>query len=270
MSNWISYYQGKEEHTVAGQILVFPNFHSPQLGNTRDIFVHVPPLYAVEPERRYPVIYMQDGQNLFDKHQSFSDEWRVDETLQQLSQEGIEALVVGLPNTAERLDEYSPFVDGEHGGGRGDAYLQFIIESVKPRIDADFRTMPDRSATGILGSSMGGLISLYGLLTRPDAFGFAGVLSPAVWFADDAIRRTMEAMPQLPNVRLYMDVGTDELGADEGKSAEYLEKVRAVRDLLNAKGIGDRLLYKEAEGATHSEQEWANRLPDALRFLLSV
>ena len=130
---------------------------------------------------------MHDGQNLFDEATSYNGEWQVDETMEALSQAGYPAIVVGIPNLgARRIEEYNPFPDPQHGG-QGQAYVAFIVETLKPLIDQQFRTLPDRLHTGIMGSSMGGLISLYAFFQHREVFGFAGVMSPSLWFAGRAI-----------------------------------------------------------------------------------
>jgi predicted alpha/beta superfamily hydrolase len=218
---------------------------------------------------------MQDGQNLFDQQLAFSDEWGVDETLHELAKEGLEAIVVGVPSHDERLHEYSPFVDSTHGGGKGDAYLTFVVETVKPLIDEDFRTQPLRATTGILGSSMGGLISLYAFFHNAQTFGFAGALSPAIWFADNAIFSYLDSIEEPAEGKIYLDIGRQELSEQPDaryQSAQYAELVRQLRDRLIAKGysIGNDLMYVEDAFGTHSEQDWARRLPDALRFLITL
>src|SRR5690606_842207 len=176
-----------QQHTISGTVKVLADLLSPQLGNRRDLLVYLPRSYAAS-DQHYPVLYMHDGQNLFDAYTSFAGEWQVDETMQQLERDGIEWIVVGIPNAGEdRLAEYSPFPDPKHGSGRGDLYLDFVVDTVKARIDADFRTLPGRDHTGIMGSSLGGLISLYGFFSRPDVFGFAGAMSPAFWYGGRAI-----------------------------------------------------------------------------------
>src|SRR4051812_3687009 len=141
------------DHTITGTVIVLPEIWSPQLRNARDILIYLPPDYDTEIQS-YPVIYMHDGQNLFDASTSYAGEWQVDETMEELSRSGYPAIVVGISNAGEqRIDEYSPFVDDQHGGGRGDAYLAFVVETLKPQIDELYRTLPDRAHTGILGAS---------------------------------------------------------------------------------------------------------------------
>ena len=169
-----------DEHTVSGTLKVLRGVESPQLGNRRDLVVYLPPSYG-EGDRRYPVIYMHDGQNLFDAATSNAGEWQVDETLETLSTEGIEAIVVGVPNMGEkRAYEYVSFPSSWLAEVGGDLYTAFLAETVKPLIDRDFRTLPEREATGVMGSSLGGLISLYAIFRRPDVFGMAGVVSLAI------------------------------------------------------------------------------------------
>jgi predicted alpha/beta superfamily hydrolase len=268
---------GVAEHSVVGDVRVWPDLASPQLNNTRDIYVYLPPSYA-QGSQRYPVLYMHDGQNLFDAQLSFAGEWRVDETMEGLAQAGIAAIVVGLANAGEaRLDEYSPFRDARHGGGRGDAYLRFLIDTVKPLIDRSFRTRPERRYTGIAGSSMGGLISLYGFFAYPQHFGFAGVFSPALWFAQGRILSWIRRYPYLPG-RIYLDYGTAE-GSRSLHGRHRIPNLLArsttmdglLCELLHRKGYrsGHDLRYVVDPGAEHNEAAWARRLPAALRFLLA-
>lgn len=285
MTDWIDYdiYRAGARHTVRGTVCVLRQLYSSQLDNARDILVYLPPTYHVG-AARYPVIYMHDGQNAFDEATSFAGEWYADETLEQLSGEGIEAILVAVPNldgsiTGSRLHEYSPFPNARHGvAGRGDAYLGFLCDTLKPLIDGHFRTRPGRADTGLLGSSLGGLISLYGYFRRCNVFGFAGVLSPALYFADDDTIFDFVAAQPFRAGRLYLDVGTREFPGDPdpagtltSKSGRYVLDARRLYDVLAAKGYApDRdLLYREDEGAGHHEVAWARRLPDALRFLLA-
>jgi predicted alpha/beta superfamily hydrolase len=256
---WLTYAAHTGEapgHSVTGNVVVLPGVYSPQLNNQRDILVYLPPRYA-ERQGAYPVIYMQDGQNLFDRATAFGgQEWRVDETLEALADEGQAAIAVGLPHMGEaRLAEYNPFAAR---GGRGEAYLEYLIETVKPFVDQTFRTRPERESTGILGSSMGGLISVYGFFRHPAVFGFAGGLSPAFWYGGQRLYNFIQRAAPVAG-RLYLDRGTAERGG-----------ARRMKDLLVRRGyVVDRdLRYVEEEGGQHTEEAWARRLPDALRFLL--
>jgi predicted alpha/beta superfamily hydrolase len=277
-NTWHDYVDERVAHTVVGDLKVRDSVYSQQLHNRRKLYVYLPPSYAAG-ERRYPVIYMQDGQNLFDEPLSYAGEWQVDETMEALSLEGIEAIVVGIPNTGmRRIDEYSPFKDRRlDKGGRGDWYVAFVANTVKPLIDHDFRTLPEREHTGILGSSMGGLISLYAYFCRPEVFGFAGVMSPSLWFAQEAIFPYVQQASAQPG-RIYLDVGTHEGAVTRAEqesphkyTSRYLTAIRRMRDILDQKGyrLGQELRYEEEEAAPHNEAAWSRRLPDALRFLLA-
>jgi len=251
------------EHTIVGTVRVLDQVYSPQLDNQRDILVYLPPDYD-QSAARYPVMYMHDGQNLFDQATSVSGEWQVDETMEALSQAGYPAIVVGIPSLANhsRIDEYSPFRDPAHGGGKGEQYLAFIVETLKPQIDQQFRSLPDRLHTGMMGSSMGGLISLYAFFRYPEVFGFVGVMSPSLWFADRAIGPFVRAAPITSGI-IYLDIGRLE-GAAE------LNDFRQMCALLIDKGYrpGSDILCVEEPTAEHYEPAWSGRLHEALRFLL--
>ncbi len=258
------------EHTVTGNVMTIAGLGSTQLGIVRDIKVYLPPSYA-EGADRYPVLYMHDGQNLFDQATAFADEWGVDETMEALANDGIEAIVVGIPNAGQgRLDEYSPFNDPEYGGGRGEDYLAFIVYTLKPYIDASFRTLPEREHTALIGSSLGGLISLYGFFRHRDTFGLAAALSPALWFAHRAIFPAIEsvevdtATSAPPLGRIYLDVGTAE-------GEETIAHARDMAELLRDKGYRDdeNLRYVEAPDGQHNEASWGARLRDVVTYLLA-
>ena len=255
---WRDYHEwrGYAPNTVVGDLRVLPQLASPQLGNERDLYVLLPPSYHTS-ERRYPVIYMHDGQNLFDRAIGFAgSEWEVDETMSRLAAENLEAIIVGIPNTDKRFQEYNPFP--HVWDGNGSQYLAFVVNTVKPIIDQDFRTLPDRAHTGTMGSSLGGLISLYAFFQRPDVFSFAGVMSPAFWIGGGAIYPYVQQQPFVDG-KLYLDNGTREQSA------------RRMKHLLMEKGYraGHNLLHVVETDGEHNEAAWARRLPDALRFLLT-
>jgi predicted alpha/beta superfamily hydrolase len=236
---------------------------SPQLRNRRPVDVYLPDGYG-ETRRRHPVVYLQDGQNLSDPAIAFcGNTWRLEETLRWLYERDRHPIVVGVHNMREaRLAEYSPFPDRRHGGGAGDRYVRFLIDTVKPRVDSAYRTRRDRDSTVVGGSSMGGLISLYAFFRRPSAFGHAIVMSPSIWFGGREVLRFIErARPT--RGRVYLDVGTAE-------GAGTLRDARAVARLLRAKGFTrETLKYAEAQGHQHREVDWALRLPSALEFTVA-
>ena len=259
ISKWMT-----RRRSPPGTLDVIPDVYSPELDNSRDIFVYRPASYD-KSGGSYPVIYMHDGQNLFDPETAFAGEWGVDRAIAHAPRKARRALIVGIPNRgAERLEEYSPFIDPMRGGGRGDAYLDFIINTLKPMIDERYRTLPDPSSTGIVGSSMGGLLSLYAFFTQPSHFGFAGALSPSLWYADAAIFDWVQAAPFVPG-RIYLDTGTRE-------GPRTLSFARAMYALLEEKGYvrGRNLQWVEDEGGVHNEAAWGRRFKKALPFLLGV
>lgn len=235
---------------------------SSQLRNRRQVDLYLPDSYDTG-RRRYPTVYLQDGQNLSDPAVAFcGNTWHLEEWLPRLAARGIDPIIVGIHNTgAERLAEYSPFEDSRHGGGDGDRYARFLIDTVKPRVDATYRTRKDRASTVIAGSSMGGLISLYAFFRRPSPFGGAAVISPSLWFGGRAILPFVQRA-RLTRGRIYLDVGTNE-------GAATLRDARTLHRVLRRKGYtGESLWYVEAHNHQHREADWARRLPDALEFLL--
>lgn len=245
-----------------GKVWTIPAVESPQLGNRRNLLVYTPASYA-RGDARYPVIYMHDGQNLFDAATSFAGDWGLKSALAWASRRGLEAIVVGIPNMGvARIDEYTPFMDPKAGGGNGDRYLDYLINTVKPLVDARFRTLPDRTHTGIAGSSLGGLISLYAYFRYPSVFGFAAALSPALWFANGAILDVAEQAPRVPG-RVYFDVGLR-----EGEAHVIL--ARRLRDVLLAKGYEPHreLRWVEDQEGRHHESAWGKRFRKVLPFLL--
>ena len=279
MPDWQHYLEQKNghHHTVVGNIQVRRGFWSPQLQNRRDILIYLPPSYH-HSQQRYPVLYMHDGQNLFDAATSYAGEWQVDETMETLATRGYEAIVVGIPNMGtQRLNEYSPFRDVRLGGGDGGNYVNFIVDTLKPAIDRDFRTQAEAAATGILGSSMGGLISLYAFFHRPRVFGYAGIMSPSIWFADEALLRYTADVPYHPG-RIYLDAGTREytgFRADRflhAASRQYYGRVRRLKRILVQKGYRPihQLLHVEEKEARHEEAAWARRLERAICFFLET
>jgi len=243
--------------TVVGDVRVRRRVEAPQLGARRDLYLYVPPSHGSG--RRFPVVYMHDGNNLFDEGLSHAGEWRVDETMEELAREGIEAIVVGVPNSVERGREYA--------GDRSEAYLSFLADTVRPLVAASFDVDERPEVTGIAGSSLGGVISLHGVLARPDAFGRAGVFSPAFWWDGGRMFDLVESEPP-SRARVYMDVGGRE-SDDEAIRRNYVEGFERMTRLLRDAGLGDdRLLAVLDEEAVHHESAWARRLPDAFRFLL--
>ena len=229
----------------------------------RDLFAYLPPSHGSG--ARLPVLYMLDGENLFDDATAHSGtEWQVDETMEELAREGIEAIVVGIPAAPgdERGHEYS--------GAKTEQHLSFVVDTVRPLVEKSFDVDPRRERTGIAGSSLGGVASLHAVYTRPETFAFAGVFSPAFWWTRDdrwfeLVERTVK-----PDARIYIDVGNSEMPEDEATRRKYVEGFERMTALLRSRGFDDGSLRAVLErGGAHFETDWARRLPDALRFLLA-
>ena len=242
----------------------YTSFRSTKLGNTRGVWVYLPPSYDENP----------DPQNLFDPRYAFGGRtWRVPETLDG----GIDALdpslhlpevvVVGPENTADRIYEYTPTKGTEKDlvGGGGDQYLDFLVSELKPVIDRELRTLPDAAHTVLAGSSLGGLITAYAGTKHAAVFGRLGIFSPSTWWDDKVLLTMVKASPQRP-LRIYVDSG------DSGPSGDDSVNTRALADTYRT-DLGYRdgvdFLYVLKPGAVHNEDAWAARLPAALRFLLA-
>jgi predicted alpha/beta superfamily hydrolase len=278
VSRWLPYEEiHGGRHTITGEVRVWRGLEGAPRIRARDILVYLPPSLAADSGprrptgRRYPTLYFQDGQNVFDERTSYAGEWRADEALQDLASEGIEAIAVAVPNVGEgRMDEYNPWPSSEPSwrngkpvGGKGDAYLDWLVGRVKPLVDRSFPTSEQRMETGIIGSSMGGLISMYGLVIHGQTFGLAGVISPSIRWNGYAIVRLIEELG-LPPARVHLDMGGREW---RGGFAD----ARRLRDALVGAGLqlGRDLRYVEDRYAPHNDPAWARRLPAALRFLLT-
>lgn len=242
-------------------------FESKVLGNARELTVYLPAGYDEHPERRYSVLYMQDGQNLFDAERAYvpGQHWRMSEAADQAIGERTAApvIIVGADHAGiGRMDEYTPVKDRKHdGGGRADDYLRMLVEELKPLIDERYRTLPDPDNTAIGGSSLGGLLTLHAIFTRRDVFGRAAAMSPSVWWGDRVILKTAEAFDGPPPLRMWLDTGGRE-------GLEALQDARALRDRIAAKAWGgERFRYYEDRRADHSERAWARRARMVLEFL---
>ena len=262
-----------EDGTIVGDLRVHADFPSRFLKPKRAVRVWIPPGYGerASRRRRYPVLYLHDGQNLFDGATSFlpGKEWRVDETCDRLIRAGrIEPLiVVGIDNAgAARMAEYTPSPDPRYpAGGQGDLYGRFLVEEMKPFVDRTYRTKTGPQDTGLGGSSLGGLISMHLGLKHPHVFGKLAVVSPSVWWDSRAIVTSVDALPGPLPQRIWLDIGTQE-------SRDAVPDARRLRDALLAKGWQNEvsLRYFEDRGAAHNEVAWAGRMEAILTFLFGI
>ena len=255
------------QHSASPNVhILAPAFALPQLRRTRRVWVYLPPGYEGG-TARYPVLYLADGQNVFDQYTSFAGEWGVDETLDQLAVSGQDlggCLVVAVDNGGpHRLDEYSPWRNQRvRRGGEGGQYVDFLVHTLKPYIDHHYRTRPGREATGVAGSSMGGLLATYAALRYPAVFGRVGVLSPAYWFAASALLTYVARHPR-PDTRWYFVCGTQE-------SPSMVPLMAAVRDALLAAGVpAANLCFNVRPDGQHAEWFWRREFGAAYRWLFA-
>ena len=254
---------------TGSRLVLHPEFHSEFLSDDRNVIVYVPPGYEHEPHCSYPVLYMHDGQNLFDPETSFvrGRTWEIREHADRLILAGeIEPLiVVGIYNTPRRLEEYTHARDRRMGGGDADKYGRLLVHELKPWIDDKYRTRTGEEDTGLGGSSLGGLVSLYLGLRHAETFGKLAIMSPSVWWNHKSIVSFLNEYDGPPWPRIWLDVGDNE-GKRSHQDVELL-----YRELIVSGWVADvNLRYQMVEGGTHDEAAWAARVSDMLRFLFPV
>jgi len=259
-------------HTLTGNIQRHRQFPSRTLGNSRDILVYLPPGYLRFRSQQYPVLYLQDGQNVFDAATAFAGvEWGVDETAQRLIRRRLiePLIIVAVANTGpDRIDEYAPtrgVIDvkakrKKRSRGLARKYAKFLIQELKPFIDSKYRTKPEADFTGLGGSSLGALLTVTLGLWFPNVFTRLAVLSPSVWWDNEVIVRGVLALEKKLPLKIWLDTGSAEPG---------WERARNLCAALIDRGwnLYDDLEYHEFEGADHSEAAWAARVDPVLRFL---
>lgn len=238
------------------------------MSTRRDLIVYVPPGYA-ESDLRHPVLYLQDGQNLFDPATAFGgQDWRADITADALVRSGeiTPPILVGIYNTgAKRLSEYTPTrCKRRHKGGKAARYAEMLAREIKPFIDHEYRTLKPAAHAAVGGSSLGGLVSLVAGLRYPRVFGALAVLSPSVWWDQRAIVQLVRETDVRPKPRIWLDVGT----AESEHAGEIVQDARTLRDALLDRGWPETdVSYHEFEGADHSEAAWGHRFGAVLKYL---
>ena len=249
------------------QLIKHEQFPSRYLRNRRDLIVYLPPGYDDQPQRQFPVLYLHDGQNLFDGSTSFIPgmDWHVGQTADDriLARRVEPLIIVGIYNAGkQRLGEYTPTRAPKLGGGSANRYAKFVLKEVQPMVKGNYRVLGGAENTGIGGSSLGGLVSLYLGLRQPQIFGKIAALSPSVWWNQRVILRFAESAPVRPLPRIWLDIGTRE-------GPRIVEDVERFRDVLLHKGwqLGHDLAYQRVEGAEHNEAAWAARVAPFLEFL---
>ncbi len=237
-----------KKHTATGQVhMADTAFFMPQLNRYRRIRIYLPEGYA-KSKKKYPVMYMHDGQNLFDDSTAAFGEWGVDECLDSLIKKNKPAcIVVGIDNGPQRFNEYNPYEFQQYGKGEGDRYLEFLVMNLKPFIDKQYRTIPSKENTIIAGSSMGGLISYYAMLQYPGVFGKAGVFSPAFWTAPQ-IKEVTGALANKINGKFFFYMG--------GLEGEVnINEMQEVQEILGERS--QSMIYSVIDPeSSHNEQAW--------------
>ncbi|GAC1425115.1 MAG: alpha/beta hydrolase-fold protein [Flavisolibacter sp.] len=260
IKNWADHFEMEKKLSTASKNvhILSSNFFIPQLKRHRRIWIYLPASYS-HSTKRYPVLYMQDGQNIFDDVTSFSGEWGVDETLDSLAAEVEQSIVVGIDNGGEkRINEYSPYDMQAYGRGEGKLYTAFLVKTLKPYIDKNFRTKKDKANTFIAGSSMGGLISFYGLLNYPKIFGGAGIFSPALWMAPQLLQDVEKNASKVTG-KIYFYAGKQE---GEQMVPDMLNLLEKMHQISKAK-----MHTVIREEGIHSEANWRKEFPDFYQWI---
>lgn len=257
-----SFTQPEKKHTATARVhIISENFEMPQLGRQRRVWIYLPAGYDTA-QKKYPVIYMHDGQNLFDEYTSSYGEWGIDELMDNIPAQQ-ECIIVGIDHGGDyRMTEYNPY-DSKYGKGRGDDYVQFLVKTLKPYIDIHYRTQSDAAHTTIAGSSMGGLISIYAALKYPEVFGNAGVFSPAFWMAPPVYDLAQQATIGKKS-RFYFVCG-------DAESESMVVDMQKMADIVKAKGVsGTNAPVTVIKGASHNEKQWNGDWPGFYKWLMGI
>ena len=254
IEEWVDRFPAKHKTGTASKNvhIIDTSFFIPQLKRTRRIWIYLPENYSAT-KKHFPVLYMQDGQNVFDNATAYAGEWGVDEYFDSIYEKGIQSIVVAIDNGGvKRMNEYSPYDMKKLGKGQGSAYADFMVKTLKPYIDNHYRTLKDKPHTSIAGSSMGGLISFYALLKYPKVFGSAGIFSPSLWVSPK-IFDEIKAKAKNVNSKIYFYTGK-------------MEEERMVQDMLKAFDLMSR--YSKSTMAAvirddgkHDEATWRREFP---------
>ncbi|NNJ72375.1 MAG: alpha/beta hydrolase [Enterobacterales bacterium] len=238
-----------------------------ELQRTRQVRLYLPPGYK-DSEQHYPVLYMHDAQNLFDTQTAYAGEWQVDEALNTLhAEKGVAVIVVGIDNGGDkRINELSPWQNDDYGQAEGEAYVRFIVEQLKPYIDEHYKTKPDAANTGVMGSSLGGLITQYAIFEYPNVFSKAGVYSPSFWFSDAVYEHASEKLSKLSSEhKIHYLVGTEE-GSDS--VADINKMVSIISEATASQAVNQPvLLVNIVPGGEHNESFWAQHFAMTIEFL---
>jgi predicted alpha/beta superfamily hydrolase len=259
--------QNKERiHTALPSVkIIADSLYIPQLHRYRRVWICYPLDYTTNTKKRYPVIYMHDGQNIFDEKTSYAGEWGVDEAMDSLERKtGKGFIVVAVDNGSDkRIGEYTPWKNSKYGGGEGAQYIDFMVKTLKPYIDKHYRTKPDKNNTALIGSSLGGLISVYAAVKYPAVYGKIGSFSPAYWINIDSLKFYILAKKSGISFRLYTFAGKKE-------SPEIAQEIKSIDDCLLKVGLQPTqrktIIYEDSE---HREWFWRREFPKAVEWLFT-
>jgi predicted alpha/beta superfamily hydrolase len=249
-----------KQHTASKNVHIIDTlFFIPQLKRCRRIWAYIPADYYSS-EKKYPVLYMHDGQNLFDEFTSAYGEWGVDELMDSLSKKIKPCIIIGIDNGNEkRMNEYNPYDQPQFGKGEGDGYIDFLVQTLKPFIDKKYRTLNNTAHTFIAGSSMGGLISLYAILKYPNVFGGAGVFSPALWTAPQ-LSGDVKKLSAHAKGKIYFYAGDTE-------SETMVSDMLHIFELLR-KNAKVKMKVSVKAGGKHNEANWHREFPDFYKWVI--
>lgn len=247
------------QSTASKQVSTF-DIEAPQLQTSKKIWVYLPKNYLTS-QKKYPVIYMHDAQNLFDAKTSFAGEWNIDEKLDSLN---AQVIVVGIEHGKEkRIEELTPFKNAKYGGGKTNDYLEFIVKTLKPQIDKTYRTKVKNRNTIIIGSSLGGLTSFYATLKYPEVFGKSAVFSPAFWINRKEIFELAEKTKKLKTKYYFL------CGDQEGDDTSMVDDLNKMEHLINTKRCYYQNLNEKkiVKGGKHNEKLWRDGFVEAILWL---
>jgi len=254
---WVTFAGNAQQSTASKNVSTF-SIEAPQLNTTKKIWIYLPENYSATAKKKYSVIYMQDAQNLFDAKTSYVGEWNVDEKLDSLK---AQVIVVGIEHgNDKRIDELTPYKNEKYGGGKADDYVDFIVKTLKPYIDKNYRTKPKAKNTTVMGSSLGGLVSYYAALKYPEVFGKVGAFSPSFWFSNDIYTLT-EQTPKI-KTKIYFLCGDKE-------SDDMVKDMTKMERLLDTKRCYCLHLTKSkiVKGGEHNEKLWRDGFVKAALWL---